>query len=313
MTILKRCWTVAVLVLLGGPLGAQTTNNPAGPATAEVAPAEKPIPPWVTAIEPTLQYYGETQLDDDGTDTLDGEDLSVVKASTRVSVSRISDRGLASVSLNYGLARYLWDRDDDLLDDGQSLGLRLFARHRFAGSDFGFVGIGSLTFAGSVDGNEMWDGRSYSGGLGASYQLFENVSVALGLMVIKSPEDDAEFWPLLFLDWAITDDLKLELRRGGALKYTFFDEFTASMGVGISSVTYRLDSPQDGHRSAVLRDFSVNVEAGLEYAPTRSFYVRGKVGYAVYHEIEIRADERQVVEATADPAPVYTLSVGLRF
>ena len=72
------------------------------------------------------------------------------------------------------------------------------------------------------------------GGLlaGVSYRVSDTLSIGPGLGAFTEIEDDASFFPVLLIDWAITDTLSLETGGG----------FAASRGPGVQ-LTWR-SSPQ---------------------------------------------------------------------
>lgn len=100
----------------------------------------------------------------------------------------------------------------------------------FANQAWTFYAIPSIRFN-AESGASMNDGKN--GGIlaGAAYRVSDTLTIGPGIGIFTEIEDDTSFFPLLIVDWKITDTLSLETGRG----------FAASRGPGLQ-LRWRLPS-----------------------------------------------------------------------
>ena len=92
----------------------------------------------------------------------------------------------------------------------------------FASQAWTYYAIPSIRFNAESDAS-ISDGRN--GGLlaGAAYRVSDTLTIGPGFGYFTEIEDDASFFPILLIDWKITDTLSLETGKG----------FAASRGPGL--------------------------------------------------------------------------------
>lgn len=173
--------------------------------------------------------------------------------------------------------------------------------------------FGALFYVGAEFGASD-ESFTYGGLAGVRYQFSDTLAVTGGLIVITRLEDDPSIYPLIGLEWQITDKVRLTARHlGGELAIDVCPEATITLGGAYEPREYRLNE-LGGRRGDVLRDNRVPITVGITYHPCKSFeaYVRG--GAVVWQEFTV--DDRggdRVSDVNTDPAPFVAAGVTLRF
>jgi hypothetical protein len=135
--------------------------------------------------------------------------------------------------------------------------------------------IPSLRFT-AESGADLGDGVQGGGFVGASYRVSDRLTIGPGIGVITQIEDNASVFPVLLINWRITDSLSLETGRGlGAtlgpglfLKWEATDKWHLSLGGRYEKLRFRLD--KDGVApDGVGEDRSFPILAGVTYRFTR--------------------------------------------
>ncbi len=135
--------------------------------------------------------------------------------------------------------------------------------------------IPSLRFT-AESGANLGDGLQGGAFAGASYRVSDRLTIGPGIGVVTQIEDNASVFPVLLINWKITDSLSLETGRGlGAtlgpglfLKWEASDTWSFSLGGRYEKLRFRLDKSgiaPDG----VGEDRSFPIIAGVTYRFTR--------------------------------------------
>jgi outer membrane receptor protein involved in Fe transport len=179
--------------------------------------------------------------------------LSVGRWFASAGTSRVFDGGwVAGLTLGYGEDRYdfsgaagfggldPWDR---IREFRVSAPIRYAANQRWT-----VYAIPSLRFN-AESGASLGDGQT--GGLiaGVSYRISDSLSIGPGLGAFTEIEDDASFFPILLIDWAITDTVSLETGGGFAasrgpgvqLKWQYSPQWQFAVGGRYEKTRFRLD------------------------------------------------------------------------
>ncbi len=173
----------------------------------------------------------------------------------------------------------------------------------------------SLQFSGEGDAS-LED--TISGGLiaGAAYRITENLRMGPGFGVFSQIEDQVSLFPILFLDWQITDRLSLTTRPtkgavdgpGFTLDYSLDDEWTLQFSGQYDSLRFRLEDGRVGE------DRGVNALASVVWRPSRSWEVKGTMGTSLASELHLEdGGGNEIDEAAKDPSLFFGLRVGYRF
>lgn len=187
-----------------------------------------------------------------------------------------SDRWRIGVEIGYGSDDYAFSGDSgfgalDPWNEIRELRIGLPIRY-FANADWTVFAIPSLRFQ-SESGASLSDGKN--GGLlaAAIYRFNENFSIGPGLGVFSEIEDDTSVFPILLLDWRITDRLSLETGGGFAasrgpglqLSWKSSPHWRFAFGGRYESNRFRLDDKGPA-RGGVGQDTAVPLFALAEYS-----------------------------------------------
>lgn len=163
----------------------------------------------------------ETSLDDGG-------DFDIDRFYLQFGVTRtFGKRASAGLSLGYGQNRYGFSGDSgfggrDPWGKIQTSSISMPLSYR-GDSSWSFFAIPSLRYQGE---NNARRSKSDRWGViaGAAYRVGKRLSIGPGFGAFSGLEESNDVFPILLLDWKITDTLKLETGRGLA----------ASLGPGLS-------------------------------------------------------------------------------
>jgi len=274
--------------------------------------------PWSVDVEAGFLFQGET-------DVGDGGEIAVDEWSIQAGLDRSFGRELRTgLSVGYG------ERDYDFSGDQGFAGLRPWSNTR------------QLRLSGSVSwrADERWnlfavpalrwnaersasldDGRI--GGLlaAATYRVNDRLSIGPGFGVFSELEDDADWFPILAIDWRITDTLSLRTGRGFAasrgpglvLNWQPSERWSFALGGRYEKERFRLDEhgiAPDG----IGQETSVPLYLGA----TRSFgpNVRFSIfaGAELDGELRLEDSEGHLLERSDyDTAPFGGATLDLRF
>ena len=180
--------------------------------------------------------------------------------------------------------------------------------------------IASVRWNGESDA-DTGDSRSEGVLAGASWRLAPNFAIGPGVVVFNELGDETDVFPILLLDWDVTDRLNIGTAPGfGATQgpglqasYTLIDTLTVAVGGRYESVRFRLDDTgpaPDGIGET--QTTPLYVQATWSPAPLIS--VGAIAGVDVMGEVTLRNRDGDRIETREiDPAPFLGLSGRLRF
>ena len=215
------------------------------PAIA-VEPSQRGASPWKWTLDAGAVYQSSASLDSGG-------DMSVGRAFVSGGLGRVfARRWRVGAALGYGEDHYdfsgssglggldPWDR---VREFRISVPLQYFANEHWT-----VYAIPSLRFN-AESGASLNDGRN--GGLiaGAAYKISDTLSIGPGLGVFSEIEDSTSVFPILVIDWKITDTLSLETGGGFAasrgpglqLKWQYSPRWQFALGGRYEKTRFRLD------------------------------------------------------------------------
>lgn len=209
-------------------------------------------------------------------------------------------------------------RSINLFNVGASLNYRLDDHWRVFGGPI-------VRFAGESDADA---GDSITGGgfAGAAYRFSDKLTLGGGFGVITQIEDDTTYFPVLIVNWQITDNLRLANAGASAgitvsgrasgfeLVWSFLENAELALGADYALRRFRLD---DGNAVAPEgvgeeSNFPIWLRASYKFNPT--FSVDAYLGVALGGEIKL--DDRngdRIAKQDVDPAPTVGVSLRLRF
>jgi outer membrane receptor protein involved in Fe transport len=215
------------------------------PATAAER-SQRGTSPWTWKLDAGAVYQSGTSLDSGG-------DMSAGRVFVSGGLGRVfARRWRAGAALGYGEDHYdfsgssgfggldPWDRIRELRIS--------FPLQYFANEHWTVYAIPSLRFN-AESGASLNDGRN--GGLiaGAAYKISDTLSIGPGLGILSEIEDSASVFPILVIDWKITDTLSLVTGSGLAasrgpglqLKWRYSPRWQFALGGRYEKIRFRLD------------------------------------------------------------------------
>ena len=236
-------------------------------------PSERRESPWQWTLQAGAVHQMESSLDDGGDVGIDRFFAGAAGAQVYGGVWRIG------ASLGYGEDHYDFSGASGFggLDPwGEIRELRVGVPVQyFANEDWTFYAIPSLRFNAET-GASLGDGQSGGVIAGAAYRVSDRLSIGPGLGAFTEIEDDASFFPILLVDWTITDTLSLETGGGFAasrgaglqLRWQYSPSWQFALGGRYEKTRFRLDD--DGPApDGVGQDEAVPLFALAEYSVTR--------------------------------------------
>ena len=150
-----------------------------------------------------------------------------------------------------------------------------------------FVFVGGIL---QLSGERQADvGDSFTGGgfIGAGYKVDENLTLSFGLLAKTSLEDDVEAFPIIGVNWKITEKLRFATRGLGAtLSLKVSEPFTVFIEAFYESREFRL-SDESFLRKGVVRDRQIPVAVGVTWLPVPSFSLTVRGGVVAYQQFDI--------------------------
>jgi len=288
-------------------------------ASSAVSVAEKgPVPEraWKWETRAAAVHRFESDLDSGG-------QISIDRAYASISTSqRLNDRTRIGFSLGYGEDRY------DFAGQGALAGLSPWERIRRAkvgaslfhqiNDHWTAYALPSVQFD-AEKGASLNDGRSLGLLAGASYKFSDSLTLGPGFGLFEQIEDDHSLFPILIIDWKITEDLSLETGRGFAasrgpglqLRWRPDSSLEITAGARYEQSRFRLDdkgAAPDGVGEAEAVPFFLSAE--YEVSPAFSLSLIGGAETAASLRLE-DSDGKRITDSDSDTAPF--IGLGLRW
>lgn len=171
----------------------------------------------------------------------------------------------------------------------------------FANDRWVFYAIPSVRFN-AESGASLDDGTNAGLLAGASYRVSETLTIGPGFGAFSELEDDASYFPILLIDWKITNTLSLETGRGFAasrgpglqLRWRYSPSWQFAFGGRYEKTRFRLDDKgvaPDG----VGQDKAVPLFALAEYSVGPDIKLRMVGGAEVGGELRLEDDSGEVI------------------
>ena len=172
---------------------------------------------WQGSVVAAYARQGDSDLESNGKFSVD---RGVVELGAR---RRVGDRLFAGITLGYQQDDYRFTQvAGQPWNDIRTLQLGFSLRY-LANQKWMLFGLPLLRYSTEQD-VELSDGREYGLLAGASYRFSNKLTIGPGFGAINGIGGEEDFFPILLVDWKITDSLTLETGRG----------FAASRGPGLA-------------------------------------------------------------------------------
>ena len=232
--------------------------------------SSKPESKWFTLIQGGFLYQFESDLDNsNGCFTAD---RFFIQPEIRYSPDRTISY---SLSFGYGYDGYNFKGDEgfgSLSPWSDIHSFRLSAPIRYSkGSNWSFFIAPTIRITGEsgVDLNDSFTGGIFTG---FAYRINERLTIGPGVGFISQIEDDASIFPVLIINWKITDTLSLETGRGlGAtlgpgisIKWQISEQWNLTLGGRYEKLRFRLDDRAETP-NGIGQDESFPIFSGITY------------------------------------------------
>lgn len=166
-------------------------------------------------------------------------------------------------------------------------------------------------------------GDSATGGAlgGASYRVNDRLTIGPGIGVFSQLEDNVNVFPILIVNWKITERLSLETGRGlGATQgpgldfnYRLSDAWQFGLGGRIESLRFRLDD-RGAAPEGVGGDRSIPIYLSATYSRGRDLQISAVAGIELDGELRLEdANGKSIAKDNYDTAPFLGATFSLRF
>ena len=300
-----RLLVAAVALLAGGPVAAQ--------------PAGVDIGPWRTQLQGGAVHQFDADLDDGGS-------FSVNRAFIEAGLSyAFSPRDSVGVALGYGYDGYDFDTGGTglaALDPwGDVNDFRVsFPLRAGIGDDLDVFAVPAVNWR-AESGGDLSEATTAGATLGAAWRFSDDLRLGAGLGAFSEIEDDATFFPILLIDWQVTENFSVETGRGAGatrgpgltVNWTGLDRWRFTLGARYETWRFRLDDSGPAP-DGVGEEKAIPVYLQATYdviPPVRLGVVAGlDVGGSLQLEDE---DGRELEDEDYDPTPFLGATFRARF
>ncbi len=231
------------------------------------------------------------------------------------STERTVGEGSIRVGGFYEFSKY--DFDNQSTEDVDIYGVRL-TYEQVSGEKYGWFFVGGANFA-NGESAKFDDGITGFGAGGAVFVLSEDLSVRLGVGGMTSIEDSGFFFPVIAIDWAISDRLNLKtldgifVNRHNIVHLSY--DLTGDQGTVVdASIRYeRRDVATDDDESEAFLETSFISSVGVRQRIGESFFVRAYAGLETDHEIETFRSSSSLETVEIDDAAIIGLEATFTF
>lgn len=285
--------------------------------SAWAQPAGVSDSPWRTSVEGGVIHQLDADLDGGGS-------YSVTRASIEAGISYATGpRNSFGLSLGYSRDDYSFDGTAGLAASdpwGSINEYRISAPMRMGFDErINAFAIPSLRWS-AESGGDLGDGMTAGLIAGANYRVSERLTIGPGFGVFDEIEDSVSAFPILLIDWKITETLSLETGGGlGAtrgpglqIKSTALDDWTIGLGARYETYRFRLDD--DGAvADGVGEEKGVLTYLSATYSPNPGVSLSALAGFEVGSKLRLENQTGQAISSDdADPAPFIGLAFRVR-
>ncbi len=181
--------------------------------------------------------------------------------------------------------------------------------------------FGGPVFQFAREDNVGLDDSFIGGGVvGATYEVSSALTVGGGIGVVSQIEDDARFFPVIVLEWEISDTLRLTSQTTGAaglsgleLVYDLGNDWEAAIGGSYDFRRFRLND-EGIAPGGVGEEIRLPIRARLSYRAGDHFIIGLYAGIALATELELEDEDGALLgEEDVDPAGLLGVTLTISF
>jgi hypothetical protein len=209
----------------------------------DVLADSRPSSSWQSTLTAAYAWQGNSDLDGGNNFRVD-RGVVQFKSSTR-----IGPQWFAGFSIGYGEDRYRFNATADSFSPWQDIRTLQFGLplRYLVNNQWVLFGLPVLRYA-AEDGASLDDGREYGVIAGASYRFSDRLSIGPGLGGFKGIGNEDDLFPVLFINWRMTESISLETGRGLAatrgpglaLKWRPLDQWEFGLAARYEKYRFRL-------------------------------------------------------------------------
>jgi hypothetical protein len=233
--------------------------------------------------------------------------------------TRLGKRWFAGLSAGYGEDHYRFDSTPASFSPWQDIRSLQFgiALRYLADNRWTLFGLPVLRYA-AEDNVSLNQGREYGLIAGASYRFGDMLTIGPGLGAFRGFGNEDDVFPVLFINWRMTETLSLETGRGLAatrgpglaLRWQPMQQWAFGVAARYEKNRFRLDDGADG----IGQDKAVPVIATASWQSSAGLKLSALVGVEAAGVLSIEnSDGTLVTEQTYSTAPIAGLVASYSF
>jgi hypothetical protein len=265
---------------------------------------------WKSSVTAAFAWQGDTNIDSGG-------EFSVNRGVLQFDSRRlVGSRLFTGITLGYEQDDYKFSSlSAQPWNDIRTLQFGLSLRY-LATDKWSLFGLPLLRYS-SEKGKDLSDGREYGLLAGASYRFSENLTLGPGFGVISGIGGEEDIFPILLVNWKITDTVSVETGRGLAasrgpglaLKWKPASQWELSLAARYEKSRFRLATDNN-----IGEDRSVPVLLTASWRHNRHFSVTGFTGFETAGKLSLENSNGDEIESLEyDTAPLAGLLARFSF
>lgn len=285
---------------------------------ANINSSLRPASKWFTALEMGTSHQVQTDLEGAG-----DFDLNTFFLNTSFGYGNRSSDSIA-LGVGYQNRAYGFDATNllpptDPWDQVHFLSLSLPIRKQLSDK---WMMITVPTIRTMVEDMSDLDQNLTGGGIfGFSYEVNSRFKVGPGFGVISQIEDSTSIFPVIVVNWAITDKWTLQTGRSSAasqgpgltLSYALNDAWKFHISGRYERFRFRMDQ-QGTQANGVGEDQNVTLVLGASYSLSRQFMLNAYTGLTMAGELSISTPTgNEIARQDYDTTPVVGFNLQYRF
>ena len=267
---------------------------------------------WRTTLTAAYVGQGNSDLDNNGQFSVD---RGIVKFE---SARRFGQKWFTGISLGYEEDKYDFSNSaiNPLWGDIRTFQLGVSMRY-LASDKWTLFGLPILRYT-TEKGVDLDEGREIGLLAGASYRFSDKLTLGPGLGVFSGIGGEEDVFPILLIDWKMTDSLSLETGRGTAasrgpglaLKWRPMSQWEFGIAARYEKTRFRLaDEPGN-----IGQDKSVPVVLTANWKYERSFRLTALAGMETSGSLSLEdSGGNQIRKSSYDTAPLVGLVASYTF